>query len=275
MGNKNSGIPSAALLRLDGTQVDTEGNITKTDFFNFLEIPLGDYSNLEKAMTPAAALKFRNHVVRMRYGTSAAIPMVCPGNKKCPMRNRCPFSEIQTFPIGEPCPLEVNLVQVWTKNYIEEFSVDTESITAMSLLNRLVELDLLDYRANIGLSGVRDEEAPTLLKTTFMETDKSTMETVAMHPLIDAKSRFHNERTKILEALVATPREKYRKDQALGQKQESDAAQHMAKMSALVKKLKSKTEESAIAEMREEAKELEEENKKNNIIETDWEAKDF
>lgn len=274
MGGTGSGMPKAALLKLDGTQIDHNGKISKSTFFDFLNIPLGEYADLEKAMTPEAALKFRNHVVRMNIGTSAAIPMLCPGPEKCNIGLRCPFTVIKKYPVTEPCPLEIDLVQTRTRSYIEELSIDPESMTQMILINRLVELDLLDYRANIGLSGGRDEEAPSLLKTTITETDQSTTESVDIHPLLNAKSKFHSERLKTLEALVATRRERYKKAQAIGISESTDAAKHMSELSELVKAMKKKAKGHSLEAINNDAKKLQEENEKRDIIETDWELKD-
>ena len=275
MGGKGSGTPNAALLKLDGTQVDHEGKVTKTNFFDFLNTPLGEYSNIEKAMTPEAALKFRNYVVRMKIGTSAAIPMVCPGAHDCPNGKRCPFNAIGKYPVSEACPVEIDLVQNWTRAYIEELSVDPESITQMVLVNRLVEMDLLDFRANVGLSGARDKEAPTLLKTTLIETDQSTSESVDIHPLLNVKSKFHAERLKTLEALVATRRERYKKAQAIGQREETDAAKHMADLNELVKKLKNNTINKSFQAIQDDAKKIAEENAEKQVLETDWADDDF
>ena len=99
MGGSGSGKLTKAIYKLDGTEVDHDGKITKSNFFDFLKIPLGDYSSLEKEMTAEAALKFKNQVVRMKIGTSAAIPMLCPGPQKCPSGKRCPFNDMQKWPL--------------------------------------------------------------------------------------------------------------------------------------------------------------------------------
>lgn len=277
MGGKGSGTPNVSLLKLDGTQIDKDGNITKGTFFDFLNVPLGNYENLEKAFTPEQALKFRNAVHRMKIGTSAAIPLLCAGPEKCPMGKKCPLNAINVYPIAESCIVEVNLLNSWTCDYIKEFGVDPDSISQMVLINRLVELDLLDYRANMGLSGIRDSEAPTLLKTTIIETDTTTTEQVNLHPLLEAKSRFHNERLKLLEALVATPRERYKKASAIGQSETSDAAKHMSDMAALVKSMKEQVrkKDHSFQAIQEEAKRLQEENRVNDIIETDWSTEEL
>ena len=272
MGGKGSGMPDVALLKLDGTAIEKDGSISKSSFFDFLRLPLGNFANVEKAMTPEQALKFRNQLHRMKVGTSAAIPMLCGGPEVCPIGKKCPLNAVGVFPIAEPCMVEADMLTTWMIGYIQEFNIDPDSISEMVLINRLVELDLLDYRANMGLSGIHDKEAPTLLKTTLIETDTTTTEQVNLHPLLEAKSKFHNERLKLLEALVATPRERYKKASALGQAQETDAAKHMVDLGKLVQEMKDKVKRNSLQAIKDEAKQLEEDNKINGIIDTDWET---
>ena len=280
MGGKGSGTLNASLVKLDGTLISKDGKESKTSFFDFLDIPLDDYSDIE--MSPEAAIKFRNTVIRMKVGMSAAMPLICSGPERCPHGKKCAFSEgIDSngkikgkFPLTHICPVENNLINLWTKSYIEDLAVDPSSISQMSLVNRLVEIDLLDYRANMGLSGQRDEEAGTLLKTTITETENSTTETVNIHPLLEAKSRFSHERLKVLEALVASPREQYKKAQALGKSDDSDAAKHMSEMAELINSMKTAAKQikskNTYAKMLEEANEIEKENKENDITLADW-----
>lgn len=272
MGGKGSGTLDCKLVKLNGILEKEDGSIQKTNFFDFLDIPLDNYSNIE--MTPEAAIAFRNTVIRMKVGIAAAIPKICTGPKKCSDGKKCPFNQNKTFPLGSSCPLEVNLINLWTRNYIEELAVDPSSQSTMALVNRLVELDLLDYRANVGLSGQIDDEAPTLLKTTVTETDVSTTETLNIHPLLDAKSRFNTERIKIMEALVASPREQYKKAQALGKSEDSNAASHMAAMAKLVKQMQSATKaiegKGTYAKMLEEAEATEKLNNDNAFEIAEW-----
>jgi hypothetical protein len=274
MGGKGSGTIDTEIIRLDGTKIDSLGNKEKSNFFDFLKIPLDDYSDVE--LTPEQAIKFRNTIVRMQVGMSAAMPMACGGHERCPHGKKCPLDKP---PISKICPVETNLIQSWTKRYIEDVGVDPSSITQMTLVNRLVELDLLDYRANMGLSGQRDEEAPTLLKTTITETDQSTTETVNIHPLLDAKSKFHIERMKILETLVATPREKYKKAQAIGSADTQDQAKHMAEMQQLIQVLKGQAKTNTTAnrlkEIQQDSKMLREKMEKEEEVLADWEEDDF
>ena len=272
MGGNGSGTLSAAIIKLNGVLINKEGKEEKTNFFDFLDIPLDDYSDIE--MTPEQAIKFRNTAIRMKIGVSAAIPLICVGNGKCPNQLRCPLRDGK-LPIGKVCPLESSLVDLWTKSYLQDLAVDPSSISQMSLVNRLVELDLLDFRANTGLSGQVDKQAPTLLKTDIEDTEHGVKETTNLHPLLEAKSKFNAERLKILEALVATNREQYKKAQALGKSDSNDAAQHMSEMAKIINDMKTATKQitgkSVYAKMLEEAESLEKENEKNNVTLADWE----
>lgn len=223
MGGSGSGKPKGELLVLDGTEL-VDGKLQKTDFFNFLKTDLSDYSHI--TMTPAQALKFKNSVVRMKHGTSAAIPMLCCG-ERC-FNKLCAFHDEKNYPLSLQCLLEVRLVQSLTKSYMEDLNVDPDSPSELVLINKLVECDLIDYRANLGLSGAREEEDATLLLTTLIETDTGTNEMTKIHPLLDAKEKAHRQRMHILESMAATRREKYKKAAALKKSEDSDASTFLA-----------------------------------------------
>lgn len=262
MGNKDSGKPKCEMIKLDGSMVHKDGKITRSNFFDFLNLPVGAQKDIQ--LTPEEAIRFRNHIVRMKLGTSAAVPMKCSG-PKCPAHNICPFTPTLNWPIFSSCPVERELIDAWTRAYVEELGLDPESSTSMVLVNKLVECDIIDYRANIGLSGARDEEAQTLLKTTTIDTGNSISETLAVHPILEVKEKVHRMRQQILEALAATPREKYKRAAALKKTEDNaDAAQHMARMKATFEKIKQEKVKSL------EAKEIQEEN--DTIVEADWES---
>jgi hypothetical protein len=234
MGGDGSGSIDAVLMKLDGTKIKEDGSEEESDFFNFLKLPAGDYSDIQ--LTAEQARDLRNFAIRMRFGTSAMIPLKCLGGEKCPIKS-CPFSSENNWPIGRPCPLEMRFVQMKTASYVEDLKVDVESATEMSLVNRLVELDLMDFRANAGLSA--DEKAQTLLQKITSSNENFTSESLAVHPLVDIKDKHHKQRMQILESLTATRKEKYKRDAALKRRDGDDMASHMPRMRKLQKKLMS------------------------------------
>jgi len=270
MGGKGSGTPTAALLKLDGTQIDFQGNISETDFFKFLNTPAEQFLNLEKTMTPTQALKFRNHIVKMRVGTSAAMPMLCGGNK-CPIKT-CPFHDGGGYPIAEPCPIEGNLIATWTRSYIEDLGVNVESRTEMILVNKLVECDIIDYRANVGLS--TDEEAWTLLKIDITNNGKSITETTNAHPLLEVKERAQRARHQVLESLAATRKEKYKRAAALGKRDDKNLGDHFADLKKALSMLNSRASGVSIEELKKQAEALADNDTEDKIIDADWETDD-
>ena len=241
------------------------GKLEKTKFFDFLGMDLADYSNI--TMTPEQALKFKNSIVRMTHGTSAAIPMLCPG-RRC-MNKQCVFHNGGGYPLGQQCLYEARMTQYLTKSYMEDLNIDPESPTQMVLINELVELDIIGYRANMGLAGAVDEEAPTLLKTTIVEGEQNSMEQVNVHPLLEVKDKVSKMRRKILESLAATPRERYKKSAALKTSDDSDTSKFLAD---LKNKFNNTTNQaSSLDKIKEDAEKV---NKDLNIIDADWSSDD-
>ena len=109
-----------------------------------------------------------------------------------------------------------------------------------------------------------------------MEGENGCTENTNVHPLLDVKSKFHHERLKTLEALVATRREKYKKAQAIGKSQESDAAKHMVELGNLVNAMQAQAFKSkSLDAIKEEANMLQEKNEKEGVVDTDWEVDEF
>lgn len=166
------------------------------------------------------------------------------------------------------CLYEVRMIQTLTRSYMEDIGVSPDSPTEMSLINKLVECDVIDFRSNLGLSGATDAEAATLLHTTTTDDGKGGMtETVALHPLMDAKDRAHRIRLQILDSLAFTRREKYKKAAALKQSEDSDASTFLAD---LKEKFATKTIAgvTSLDKIKEDAKKISE----DIITDVDWSA---
>jgi hypothetical protein len=261
-GTEESGKPKADLLVLDGHQIK-DGKISRTNFFDFLNMDLTDYSHIQ--LTPEEAMSFRAHVVRMKYGMSAAIPMNCAG-KSC-VNKICPFHDSGKYPLTKPCLVEARLIQVLTQGYMEELNVNTDSLTEVTLINKLVECDLLDYRANLGLSGGIDEEAKTLLKENVTEGKGGVMSiTTVVHPLLDIKERLQRTRASVLEAFVATRKEKVKKASMLKKDEDQDASNWLANL-----KKKFNTDNTQSKTSLDRIKEDAEKVAKDLVFEADWE----
>lgn len=257
------------LIKIDGTVLDKNGKEInkKSDFFKFLEIENAErYKDLK--LTVDEAMKLRNRTISMRYGTSSGIPMICIG-KKCIYKD-CPLHEHGKYPLTKKCVLEESFIISRKRDYMEELDVDLDSMTDLSLVDELVVVDLILYRANSGLAGNLDPEDTTLLKTTLTVTDNSTTESVDAHPLLGIIENFQKTRRAILEALVATRREQYKQKAALGQKNQGKDSDAMAKIVDLADKIANMERNDQDQEAQDMKDELDE---FNGILDVDFEEK--
>ena len=263
MGGQGSGtMKDIEKVRLDGIAIHKDGSMSRTKLFEYLDIDLDDYSDIE--LSPTEATRFMNHVKRMKTGVSAFLPKICPGPARCQLRDRCPFEG--RYPLSKACPLETNYIRAQTKSYIEEIGVDPGSPYEMALVNSLVELDVFDYRANLALSNDQ-EDGSKLLMTTIVEKENSSTEMVITHPLLTIKEQNHRRRIHILESFVMTRREKY-KEAASTKKVNSDTASSMqADMREVLNKLTKAQSVTSFDKIIDDAAKVE----SSGITEADWE----
>jgi hypothetical protein len=247
MGGEGSGkMTDITTVRLDGMAIHKDGSMSRTKLFEYLDIDLDDYSDIE--LSPGEATRFMNHVRRMKTGLSAFMPKLCPGPSVCQLGSRCPFQN--RFPLSRPCPLEMNYIRAQTKSYVEEIGVDPGSPYEMALVNSLVELDVFDYRSNLALAN-DEEDGARLLVTTRIHREDEVMR-----------------RMNILEAFVVTRKERY-KEAASTKKRGTEGSSNMqAEMRELLGKISRAKSVTSFEQIIEDANEISE----SPVIEADWEV---
>jgi len=230
------------------------GELTQTKMFEILEIPLDDYSDL--TFTQAEARRMRMHAMNMRTGVQAMIPVLCLGPVKCPFRMRCPIVDrtitlkdrkidfakqnINKFPLYRQCPIERDFLANSRRGYLQEFNINIESPTEVGMANKLAELDLLEYRLNLVLAnGDADGDGPTLMKTqiTGVASNGSAIERLEEHPAMGLKNKLEGSRMRLLDALVGTRRERYKREAALKQREVDDISTQQSTLKAKLEKL--------------------------------------
>lgn len=104
------------------------------------------------------------------------------------------------------CLVESQLIEYWTEQFIEEFDVSIESFTEMHLVSELAELNIYELRAtkNLALNNA------TLLQTVVAGVDVSgnVLENEGIAKSFELKERIKKTRMKILDALMATRKER-------------------------------------------------------------------
>jgi hypothetical protein len=218
--------PKAALIKLDGTIIKTDGSSVKSNFFKFLELNPNDYSDI--SFTPEEANSIRRHLQWLSTGSSAAIPLLCSG-KMCPFSQQCPFFTVGKVVIGKPCPIEINLLNEWTRLYAFEYDVDENSFTELQVIRELAEIELMLWRLNNNISKPENAE---LIQDVVVGVDKqgnvfTKKETTAF---FDAKERLNNRKSRLVKLMVGDRQEKYKKEAALKTKSSQDPSSSAANL---------------------------------------------
>ena len=202
----------------------------KTGLMQALSEPIDDYSDLVLSKKARDYL-FRS-LLNMKAGLVTISPLNCPGKTKCPFIEKCPIyiadGSKGQYPINKQCIVEGSFIRDRFKEYVEELeekNTDVEnSPTVRSLVSKLVELDLKDYRANLILAGVAGSSDGTLLIDQNIGVTDSGDEITQKqeHPIVRIMAQTQKQRMEILDTLAITPKREIWKRGLLKQRQEED-----------------------------------------------------
>lgn len=76
-----------------------------------------------------------------KTGMYASIPLICKGGD-CPYQETCTLREYGLCKIGEPCPKECAMIEVYYANYSEQFDLDHASFTDMTIVKDLIDTEI-------------------------------------------------------------------------------------------------------------------------------------
>jgi len=201
-------------------------HIDVKSFFSFLKLGgINEEEFKHIKLDEESATKMKNHMISMKHGTYAAVPLMCQGHKKCPIISQCWFAKRQkdgsidevnsNFPLLRPCPVESSVIQLKVQQYVTEFVGDVNvnvTPTTLALITKLAELDIYEIRCDMILSsGDSLGQGRDMLAQTVEAINENTGDVihgVKEHPIIATKERLQKQRDKILSQLVATPEAK-------------------------------------------------------------------
>jgi hypothetical protein len=198
---------------LCGLAINENGMVTESKMFDFLGLDPENYGHI--LLTAEEARKVHYRLQGVKWGGAVAkVPLFCGGEKICPFAQDCVFVEISKVPVGRKCPIEVELMAFWTARYMSEFEVDPGNHSEVGMITELVELDIYDLRASMILA--RPEFAD-MTKDVVVGVDRDGKPIVnkEVHKAWELKERVKKRKHKILESLVGTRKEKYKRDAAL------------------------------------------------------------
>lgn len=136
---------------------------------------------------------------RLKGGSFYTQIFTCKGYKKCPYKGSCPFDDTEKYPEGEKCPVEM----MWAKNYIEQFkeslNVNPKNYNEFSLMEDLVEVELMINRAQ----GEISQKGLIMIYHTTTETGELA-EVREQNPMINVLDRLQNKKIKLLEQFNST-----------------------------------------------------------------------
>lgn len=212
-----------ALVRLDGAALTISGKEARVHFFDDITALMDDYKGV--VLTKDEALHLSRQMRKLRTGFQSAMPIHCPGAEVCPIVAVCPLAKMdednpdrQTnpkVPIGKLCPVESQLMGMWLQDYCEALDVGPDDILDMTLCKQLAELDVYEFRLTVYLG--KSENATGIGKN-VVGYDQEEHEPVIMEqisPAMELKLKLKEKRIKIMDSLVATRKEQYKKEAAL------------------------------------------------------------
>jgi len=235
----NEGRRRKTHFSLCGLAINEEGKVTESKMFDFLGLDPEVYGHI--LLTAEEARKVHYRLQGVKWGGAAAkVPLYCGGEKVCPFSEECPFVEIAKVPVGRKCPIEVELMSFWTTRYMNEFEVDPENHSEVGMITELVELDIYDLRASMILAR---PECAEITKEIVVGVDREGKPIVnkEVHKAWELKERVKKRKQKILESLVGTRKEKYKRDAALKRRSEKDSSTQAIELKRKLEKAREST----------------------------------
>lgn len=169
--------------------------------------------------------------VGLKHGMFASVPIICKG-RSCPYFQTCwiPEADLQ---VGERCPIEIGAILERFDKYCEQLKINPEEeIVDAGLVKDVVDIEIMMVRADglLAKDGNLIEEVVAGVTPKGQEYYKPEI-----HPAVELKEKLRKEKTRILNQLNATRKDK-KGDGAVSNDPSSVAARIIAKVRELDKK---------------------------------------
>jgi hypothetical protein len=258
-----------ALVKLSGDLIRKDGEVDRHKYFQFLDLPLQDYPEVE--YTEAEAKLIVSRLSHLSTGANAAIPLVCGGRHRCPFASRCVFVQIdnerekakdneekeraqqageellvslglqeqarkdKVTPVGKPCLVELNLLNQWTKIYMEEFDISPHSRVELGYAGELAEIELMLWRLNNNLSKPEHAE---LVQETVVGVDREGNPLTQIQPnaFLGIKQSLNNRKSRVIKLMVGDRQEKYKEQAATKQMGSTDPSSTAAQLKSRIER---------------------------------------
>ena len=230
------------LISLGGISITDEGKLIETKMFEFLRLDPDDYGDI--VLSKEDADKVHKRLIGVKWGGAAAkTPLYCAGENVCPFAEDCPLVEIQresgdvVVPVGRKCPIEKELIAYWAAKYMQSFDIDPNNQAEVSLVTELAELDIFDYRASLILSRAENAEMTQEI-VVGVDPEGRPISNEEIHKAFEIKERVKKRKQAILESLVGTRKEQYKRDAALRKRTDKDPSTQAAELKRAIEEAK-------------------------------------
>lgn len=185
------------------------------------------------------ALRVAKSVHSLRRGGAAGQRLVCAAedcefNAACelyktklgpavqvkdPQTGQIHTQQPNAAPKGKPCPLEEVIVQDARARYATEFADllhDADPKVVEGYINDLCQIEMMVWRCSMVMA--YDYANPLIQVPGAVTSDGRTIWKPEANPILELQEKLQSRKTRILNDLVKTPREKYKKEHAVGNK---------------------------------------------------------
>lgn len=167
----------------------------------------------------------------LKHGMFASVPIICKG-QSCPYFQTCwiPEADLQ---VGERCPIEIGAILERFDRYCDELGVNPQDeIVDAGLVKEVVDIEIMMVRADglLAKDGNLIEEVVAGVSPKGQEYYKPEI-----HLAVELKERLRKEKTRILNQLNATRKDK-KGEGDIANDPSSVAARIIAKVKNLEKK---------------------------------------
>jgi len=234
------------VVSLRGLGVTEGGDLVDRNFFVAMSDHLTNYN--DRMLTREDAIKLQRKMIAYSTGAASVAPLTCFGGE-CPMSHVCPFINEDITggpPLTHPCPIELDMMRVKKKAYIDEYRVSLESPTELSFIDELVRIEIFEWRLTGQLSKPRDS-ALVSEEVIGLDKDEDPIMTRKISPVLEALDRLASRKTKVVQAMVGDRREKYKKQSSIGERGD-DASTHLADIAEIAQKLLAAKDGGAVKE---------------------------
>lgn len=193
------------------------GSLVEQEFYTGKLFPMIEhYLPAEMQLNKEEKVQLTKGIQRKLTGLSSNMPINCYGDS-CPFKSSCPLYAMGKAPVGQNCPMEAMVLDLYTKRYLDEFAVESENFSEVTTMTMLAATHIMEMRGMISIG--RDENgAPDgiIRNVVGFTPDEEPITQYQEHPGYAIIERAWRWRTKLLESLGATRKEKLKLPEGMG-----------------------------------------------------------